>query len=95
MSMTAAGRGQAIYNQVAKTSPGFAKLTSAEQAQTLASLTAIFGAGDLAYITANAQVNPGTLADPGGATVATSGSAVAQSGTVTSAVGITGLGTVS
>lgn len=46
-------------------------------------------------ITGNAVVNPGTLANPSGQPVATTGSATAQTGTTTAPKTITGAGTIS
>lgn len=94
MSMSASGRGTAIYNQIAA-SANFDKLSDPEKLALKNQLIDIFGA-DLSYITSNATVNPGTFKAAAGATVATTGTATAQTGTVTSASpSVTGTGTIS
>jgi enolase len=91
--LTPTGRAQAIYNAIAATSANFVKLNAAEQQQIMQNLVAIFGTGDLAYLTANAQINPNTFTAPAGAT--TSPAAVGSPVTVVTPVQITGLGTLS
>jgi hypothetical protein len=91
--MTGDARAAAVYASI-QNSPGFDKTTAAERKSITASLQAIFNA-DTSYIKQNAQVNPGSFQDPGGASVATAGGPTAQSGVVTAATPITGLGTLS
>lgn len=91
--MTGNNRADAVYT-VVSSQQNFGMLSQAEQATVKANLRIVFAA-DLAYIVASAQVNPGSLTDPAGASVATTGSPAAQSGFVTSSTPITGLGTLS
>lgn len=91
--MNGNNRGDAVYAAVSA-QPQFAALSDAEKTSVRNSLRNIWTA-DLAYVTANAQVNPNTLQDPGGAPVSTTGGPAAQTGTVTAPTAITGLGTVS
>lgn len=91
--MTTAGRGQAIYDKIA-TSANFGKMNQAEKDALRAQLILIWGDGDLTYIKANAEVLPNTFTTPSGATVATTGSAAAQTGTVTTPTALSGKGAV-
>lgn len=63
------GRAAALYD-VVKNQPGFALVNDTERAHIQAQLTQFFGA-DNAYLTANAQINPGTLANNAGQPVTT------------------------
>lgn len=91
--MTSAGRAQAIFAAISSNTPGFAQLNAAEQNIVMQNLVTIFGTGDLTYIKANAQILPGTLTAPAGAT--TSPASVGSPVTVVTPVQITGIGVVS
>lgn len=95
MSLSNAGRAQAIYNAVKATNANFSKLSAAEQNQLLTNLQTIFGTGDLTYLVANTVVLPSALQTPAGGLVVTSGGPTNQSGSVTSAVAVTGTGSIS
>lgn len=92
MSMTAQGRGQAIYNFMAADG-AFSRLNEAEKSKLLQGLVGLYGA-DLSYITANATIVPDSFNAPAGASVATTGTAAAQSGKVTTPIGLAGTGKV-
>ena len=92
MTMTASARAAAIVQAISQ-NPNYGKLSSAEKTSLLNQVQAVFGA-DLTYITTNATVLPTALVTPLGAAVSTAGSAVAQTGTVTSATNVTGTGTI-
>jgi hypothetical protein len=91
--MTGNNRADAVY-AVVSAQQNFTLLSDDEKKTVQANLRIVFGA-DLAYVVGNAQVNPGSLTDPAGAAVSTTGSPAAQTGFVTSATKITGLGTLS
>ncbi|RYF12057.1 MAG: hypothetical protein EOO40_02075 [Deltaproteobacteria bacterium] len=91
--MNGNARADAVFETI-KAQQNFKLLTDDEAIATQMALRRVFSA-DLTYITQNAQVNAGTFNDPGGATVATTGGPAAQTGIVTSAQAIKGLGTVS
>lgn len=93
MAMTASGRGMAIYNAIAA-QPNFSMLSNAEKTALQTQLIAIWGTGDLSYITTNAEADPGTFAAPTGIPVATTGSASAQTGATTSTGPLIGKGTI-
>ncbi len=95
MAMTSAGRRDAIYAAIASANPNFSKLSQSEKDTLKASIGAVWGDGDLPYITANAQVNPGSLNNPAGQPVSTTGGPAAQTGFTTAPEAIAGLGTVS
>lgn len=93
--MTAQGRADAIYQGIKASNPNMAKLNNAEDAAMRATLKALWGQADLGYITATAQINPGSLQSQAGQPVSTAGSALTQQGTVTANTPIAGLGTLS
>lgn len=95
MSLTSQGRAAALFAAVKSTNPNFQQLNSDEQNALLANMKAIFGEGDLAYLVANTVVLPSALQAQAGATVATAGSAFAQTGSVTSTAPIVGTGSIS
>ncbi|RYF49423.1 MAG: hypothetical protein EOO38_07940 [Cytophagaceae bacterium] len=92
MTMNAQGRGQAVYNYMAQQG-AFNRLNDAEKQTLLAGLVGLYGA-DLNYIVGNATIVPDTFNAPAGASVSTTGSAAAQTGRTTSAVGLGGTGKV-
>jgi hypothetical protein len=96
MAMTNAGRASAIYNAIASNSTNFSQYSPAEKTNLQNQILAIWGAGDLAYIQANAQVNPNTLNNPVGQSIAvTSGPGAGSAGATDAPQVIAGLGTVS
>lgn len=94
MALTNAGRATAIFNQIAA-GPNFDKLSEDESEALKASIETIWGTGDLTYLKASAEILPGTFQDTAGAPVATTGSAAAQTGTVTAPSPLTGKGVLS
>lgn len=90
MAMTNSGRANAIYNEISST-PNFSKLSSAEQSTLKSYITSIWGAGDLAYIQANAEADPGMLATTTSTVLAPPGTA---GGPCTGLGSITGKGTI-
>lgn len=92
MPMNAQGRGQAVYDYMAKQG-AFSKLNDAEKQTLLAGLVGLYGA-DLSYITGNATIVPSTLQNPAGQPVSTAGSAAAQSGATTAPSTLIGTGKV-
>lgn len=88
--MTGNDRAAAVYAAIAAQG-NFDGLNADEKSRVKAQLQAIFGA-DLSYITGTAQVLPNTLQNPAGQPVATSGSAVAQSGSTTAPSTLIGTG---
>lgn len=91
MALNGDARAQAVYTAIATADPNFGQLNSAEQNTLLSHLKSIYGA-DTTYLTANAVILPGSMQAPAGATVSTTGSAVAQTGATTSPVTIAGTG---
>jgi hypothetical protein len=92
MSMTAQGRGQAIYDFMAS-GGAFSRLNDDEKSKLLNGLVGLYGA-DLSYVIGNATIVPDSFNAPAGASVATTGSAAAQSGKVTTPIGLAGTGKV-
>jgi len=92
MTMTAQGRGQAIYNFMASQG-AFSKLSPQEASTLLQGLIGLYGA-DLSYIVGNATIVPDSFNAPAGASVSTTGGPAAQTGTVTTAIGLSGTGKV-
>ena len=88
MAISNTGRATAIYNAIAAL-PNFGKLSASEQSALQTQIQAVWGAGDLAYIQANAEADPGTLLTTTSTVIAPSGG-----GPCTGVGTITGKGTI-
>lgn len=85
-------RGDAVF-AIVSVRPGFAALQQAEKDSVQAQLRTLFSA-DTVYIQGAAEVRPGTLNNPAGQSVATTGGPAAQSGATTASQVLQGLGVV-